>query len=169
MRHIFPIHNFDNAFGTPAAWQDAINVGNIAAKAIGGMSSTAPIRAMGSIGSDSDSGLYLLGFGGDSLPMYPKFTSGSCHQLPVSPTSGSILNPAGHEYGLIIDVDHMSINAFNDTIDLVNHQTPVYAGIAATHVQFFDLYLQNYPGTGVTGVMSACELTRTAEVRRRVE
>ncbi len=28
VRHIFPVHNFDNAFGTPAAWQDAINVGN---------------------------------------------------------------------------------------------------------------------------------------------
>ena len=48
--------------------------------------------------------------------------------------------------GMIIDVDHMSIHAFNGTIDLANKQSPVYAGIAATHVQFFDLYLQNYPG-----------------------
>ena len=28
VRHIFPVHNFDNAFGSPATWQDAINVGN---------------------------------------------------------------------------------------------------------------------------------------------
>jgi hypothetical protein len=28
VRHILPIHNFDNAFGGPATWQDPINVGN---------------------------------------------------------------------------------------------------------------------------------------------
>ena len=28
VRHVFPIHNFDNQFGGPATWQDAINVGN---------------------------------------------------------------------------------------------------------------------------------------------
>ena len=28
VRVIFPIHNFDNAFGAPATWQDAIDVGN---------------------------------------------------------------------------------------------------------------------------------------------
>ena len=34
VRHIFPIHNFDNAYGAPAAWQDAINVGNFVWKAL---------------------------------------------------------------------------------------------------------------------------------------
>ena len=34
VRHIFPVHNFDNAFGAPAAWQDAINAGNIVAKVL---------------------------------------------------------------------------------------------------------------------------------------
>jgi hypothetical protein len=32
--------------------------------------------------------------------------------------------------GMIIDVDLMSINAFNDTINLVNQQSLVYAGVA---------------------------------------
>src|SRR4029077_16820449 len=32
VRHVFPIHNFDNAFGGPATWQDAIDVGNRASE-----------------------------------------------------------------------------------------------------------------------------------------
>src|SRR5262249_16576293 len=28
VRQIFPIHNFENAYGNPAAWQDAITVGD---------------------------------------------------------------------------------------------------------------------------------------------
>jgi microsomal dipeptidase-like Zn-dependent dipeptidase len=49
--------------------------------------------------------------------------------------------------GMIIDVDHMSINAFNDTIGLAQSVSPGYAGIAASHVQFFDLYTQFFAGS----------------------
>jgi microsomal dipeptidase-like Zn-dependent dipeptidase len=49
--------------------------------------------------------------------------------------------------GMMIDVDHMSITAFNNTIGLANQQNPKYGGIAATHVQFFDFYTKTYAGT----------------------
>jgi microsomal dipeptidase-like Zn-dependent dipeptidase len=152
VRHIFPIHNFDNAFGTPAAWQDAINVGNIVGEGNwwDAVNCTDPGYGF-YLDPLVDSALYFLGFGGDSLPVYPKFTSGSCHHTPGLTDLGFHLIQQAMNMGMIIDVDHMSINAFNDTIDLSNHQSPVYAGIAATHVQFFDLYLQNYPGTGRYG------------------
>src|SRR5262249_37775820 len=32
VRHVFPIHNFNNAYGGPATWQDAIDVGNRASE-----------------------------------------------------------------------------------------------------------------------------------------
>jgi microsomal dipeptidase-like Zn-dependent dipeptidase len=152
VRHIFPIHNFDNAFGTPAAWQDAINVGNIVGEGNwwDAVNCTDPGYGF-SLDALTDGLLYALGFGGDSAPVYPKFTSGSCHHVPGLTSLGANLIQQAMNMGMIIDVDHMSINAFNDTIDLANLQTPVYAGIAATHVQFFDLYFQDYPGTGRYG------------------
>ncbi len=152
VRHIFPIHNFDNAFGTPAAWQDAINVGNIVGEGNwwDAVNCTDPGYGF-SLDAITDGLLYALGFGGDSRPIYPKFTSGSCHDGPGLTSLGAYLVEQAMNMGMIIDVDHMSIKAFNGTIDLANEQSPVYAGIAATHVQFFDLYLQNYPGTGRYG------------------
>ena len=90
-----------------------------------------------------DGALYLLGFGGTTQPNYPTFTTGSCHNAPGLTNLGVYLIQQAMNMGMIIDVDHMSINAFNATIDLAASQAPAYAGIAATHVQFFDLYSQN--------------------------
>ena len=146
VRHIFPIHNFDNAFGSPAAWQDAINAGNRAGEGVywGADNCTDPGYGF-SLDSKTDGLLYALGFGGSlEFPAYPAFTSGSCHTSPGLTPLGSYLVQQAMNMGIILDVDHMSIRAFNDTIDLANRQSPVYAGIAATHVQFFDLYSQSY-------------------------
>jgi microsomal dipeptidase-like Zn-dependent dipeptidase len=154
VRHIFPIHNFDNAFGTPAAWQDAINAGNRAGEGL----PTVPVGYWDAVNCADpgygfaldptvDGFLYAAGFGGPNLPPnYPPFPSGSCHNAPGLTSLGTYLVQQAMNMGIIIDVDHMSINAFNDTINLANQQSPVYAGIAATHVQFFDLYEQSYGG-----------------------
>jgi len=153
VRHIFPIHNFDNAYGTPSAWQDAINVGNIVGEGNwwDAVNCTADSGYGFSLDPATDAFLYAAGFGGIGVPPYPTFTSGSCHNTPGLTSLGVDLVQQAMSLGMIIDVDHMSINAFNETINLANQQSPIYAGIAATHVQFFDLYLQNYPGTGRYG------------------
>jgi microsomal dipeptidase-like Zn-dependent dipeptidase len=147
VRHIFPIHNFDNAYGAPAAWQDAINAGNRAGEGVFWAADNCTDPGYGfSLDATTDGLLYLAGFGGNSFPVYPTFTSGSCHDAPGLTSLGSSLVQQAMNMGMIIDVDHMSIHAFNDTINLANRQSPVYAGIAATHVQFFDLYSQSYGG-----------------------
>jgi microsomal dipeptidase-like Zn-dependent dipeptidase len=147
VRHIFPIHNFDNAYGTPAAWQDPINVGNIVAEGDWWNAGNCTDSGYGFyLDPVTDAALYGLGFGGVSVPLYPTFTSGSCHNPPGLTSLGTYLIQQAMSMGMIIDVDHMSINAFNETINLANTQSPAYAGIAATHVQFFDLYNQNYTG-----------------------
>ncbi len=147
VRHIFPIHNFDNAFGTPAAWQDAINVGNIVGEGNwwDAVNCTDPGYGF-FLDPLTEAFIYFVGFGGISVPDYPTFTTGSCHNTPGLTNLGAYLIQQAMSMGMIIDVDHMSIDSFNDTIDLANQQSPVYAGIAATHVQFFDLYLQRYTG-----------------------
>jgi len=147
VRHIFPIHDFDNGYGTTATWQDAINAGNRAAEGVwwNAINCTDPGYGF-SLDSLTDAALYLLGFGGNSSPGYGSFTSGSCNGNPGLNPLGANLIQQAMNLGMIIDVDHMSIHAFNDTIDLANRRTSVYAGIVATHVQFFDLYGQNYTG-----------------------
>jgi len=147
VRHIFPIHNFDNAFGTPAAWQDAINVGNIVGEGNWWNAVNCIDPGYGfSLDADTDGLLYAIGFGGKTKPVYPAFSSGSCHNTPGLTSLGFHMIQQAMNMGMIIDVDHMSIHAFNDTVALANQQSPIYAGIAATHVQFFDLYQQQYTG-----------------------
>jgi hypothetical protein len=160
VRHIFPIHNFDNAYGTPAAWQDAIDVGNIVGEGIwwDAVNCTDPGYGF-YLDPFTEGAIYAIGFHGTTQPSYPTFTSGSCHNTPGLTGLGADLVQQAMKLGMIIDVDHMSINAFNDTINLANKQSPVYAGIAATHVQFFDLYNQNYQGTGRYG--RNCRALRT--------
>ena len=172
VRHIFPVHNFDNAFGTPAAWQDAINAGNRAGEGLrdaplgywDAVNCTDPGYGF-SLDPLTDALLYTAGFGGNLLlPTYPTFTSGSCHNAPGLTRLGSYFVQQAMNMGIIIDVDHMSIHAFNDTIDLANRQSPVYAGIAATHVQFFDLYQQTY-----TGKLGRHERMRTLAQLQRIK
>jgi microsomal dipeptidase-like Zn-dependent dipeptidase len=165
VRHIFPIHNFDNAYGSPAAWQDAINAGNRAGEGVFWAADNCTDPGYGfSLDATTDGLLYLAGFGGNSFPVYPAFTSGSCHNTPGLTSLGSYLVQQAMNMGMIIDVDHMSIHAFNDTIDLANRQSPVYAGIAATHVQFFDLYSQSYGGR-----FGRHERMRTQEQLQRIK
>ena len=152
VRHIFPIHNFDNAFGAPAAWQDAINVGNYVSE---GNFYTATDC------SSQDYGFYLnptqelleltLGFNLPLLPVYQSPPWATCHSGPGLTSLGDTLIQQAMNMGMMIDVDHMSITSFNDTIALANQQTPKYGGIAATHVQFFDLYTKTYAGTSNGG------------------
>ncbi len=148
VRHIFPIHNFDNAFGTPAAWQDAINVGNYASE--GGFWDAVNCTNPG-YGFYLDPTLeeieLLLGFGKDYYPNYQSPPWASCHKTPGLTALGEYLIRQAMKLGMIIDVDHMSINAFNDTIGLAQSVSPWYAGVAASHVQFFDLYTQYFAGS----------------------
>ena len=91
VRHIFPIHNFDNAFGTPAAWQDAINVGNYASE--GGFWDAVNCTNPG-YGFYLDPTLeeieLLLGFGKDYYPNYQSPPWASCTRRPGSPLWASI-------------------------------------------------------------------------------
>jgi microsomal dipeptidase-like Zn-dependent dipeptidase len=152
VRHIFPIHDFDNAFGPTATWQDAINAGQVVGE--GGFQNAANCTDPGygfSFDAFTDSAILLAAFGILKAPDYPTFTSGSCSNNPGLTTLGNNLIQQAMSMGFIIDVDHMSISGFNLTIDMATQQSPVYAGISASHVQFFDLYEQNYPNTGHYG------------------
>lgn len=149
VRHIFPIHNFDNAYGGPAAWQDSINVGNVIGE--GEYYSTENCRSS-NYGFWLDKGaegfevtvLNLLGYGLANPPDYPSGSAGdyaTCNQRGLTDLGQTLINSL-MDYGIIIDIDHMSRHAIDATLAIAENRH--YAGIATSHVQFFDMYTRTY-------------------------
>ncbi len=150
VRHIFPVHDFDNAFASTATWEDALNIGNYVEEGALWQAQDCPTTFEGSYGFGLSSGLEsfeaLLGFGVFPGSDY-SFFSATCHAIPGLTSLGQYLVQQAMQMGMILDVDHMSINAFNDTISMAQGNGG-YSGIMAGHVLFFDLYQQTYiPGS----------------------
>ena len=149
VRHVFPIHNFDNAFGGTATWQDSINVGNVVGE--GEFYATENCRPA-NYGFWLDKGdegfevllLNALGFNLPDPPDYPSGAGGawaSCNQKGLTRLGQTLIN-ALMDDGMIIDIDHMSRQSVDATLNLAANRK--YAGIAASHVQLFDRYTQDY-------------------------
>jgi microsomal dipeptidase-like Zn-dependent dipeptidase len=150
VRHVFPIHNFDNAFGGTATWQDAINVGNAASEAA--WWSTENCAAEGY-------GFWLDAFGEGALvgvatllkgvvfpglpPAYPSGLGGgqaSCNTQGLTPLGKSLVG-ALMQAKMVIDIDHMSRRSVTDTLALAAAQG---YPLVASHVQPFDLHQQTF-------------------------
>jgi microsomal dipeptidase-like Zn-dependent dipeptidase len=171
IRHVFPIHNFDNAFGATATWGDAINVGQRASM---GRWQNAPFTESASIAADPNDGCedqgaegygfdfhrglsgFIAGFGfGDltPIPSWPAETICNTHGLNLTEGDrdprgyGGVLLDALMNTGMIIDVDHMSIKSFNETVAFTRDRF-AEAGypLVASHVQSFEMHEQFYPG-----------------------
>jgi microsomal dipeptidase-like Zn-dependent dipeptidase len=169
VRHVFPVHNFDNAYGSPAAWQDPINVGNKGGE--GDWWDTEDCA--NNPKNQSGYGFWLdpfieevalgLGFSQLGEPVYAcgnnadGSTPDKIIQGCTSIISGySTCNTHGMtslglhlidqlmSHQMIIDVDHLSTRSLDDVLTKAENQTPKYTGIVATHVQFFDLYKSQY-------------------------
>ena len=143
VRIIFPVHNFDNAFGSPATWQNAINVGNFVSEGAFWDAEDCPGEAYGFKTNDFISVLInLLGFG-NFAGFLPHSGDASCNAHGLTPLGVTLTNYLMQK-GIMIDVDHMSNKAFDQTLSLaegftnsenVSEPRPVIA----SHVQFFDL------------------------------
>lgn len=142
VRHVFPIHNFDNAFGGAAAWQSVIDVGNRAVEGEWWQTESCP----SGYGFKIDLGgsfltfiANLLGFGGlGGAPLQAGATT--CNQRGLTPRGVELIN-ALMDKGIMIDVDHMSIKSVDQTLTLAEKRVPRYP-VVASHVQFFDLNQQ---------------------------
>jgi microsomal dipeptidase-like Zn-dependent dipeptidase len=147
VRHIFPVHNFDNGFGSPAAWQDAINVGNAVSEGRWWDAENCLAQGFGFwLDVVSQAFIDLLGFGGRQLPTLPLYPNGnlspvaSCNTKGLS-TLGDFLIETLMNKGMIIDIDHMSNRSIDRTL---THAGARKYPVVASHVQFFDLYVQKF-------------------------
>ena len=143
VRHVFPVHNFDNAFGGSATWQTAIEIGNRAVE--GHWWKTRECKAEGydfKLGKVFDAFsqalIGIVGFGQVfAVPVKPE--DASCNDLGLLPLGHSLLKSLMTR-GMIIDIDHLSVRALDDTLDIMESPAALVPGrttpypVVASHV-----------------------------------
>ena len=153
VRHIFPIHNFDNGFGGAATWMDTIALGNAYSTTSYYNAADCPATPAFSGGdgygfklfaapetdflADIAQGLSraFLGLTFFVRPTYPSLTT-TCNSKGLSGLGYFPVREMMHK-GMIIDVDHMSILALDRTLKIA--EANAYPGIVASHVLMFEL------------------------------
>ncbi len=156
VRHIFPIHNFDNFFGGAATWLSTIAVGNRYVndewfKTENCESTTAEVGDTGDgYGFKLDPGFGdwlagLLAFGVadpflDTPDYYPELSS-SCNTIGLTDLGEKMIMMLMKK-GMIIDIDHMSNKSLDSTLNLAAAKS--YPGVVASHALMFDLTKKDY-------------------------
>ena len=156
VRHVFPIHNFDNAFGAAATWMDPIGVGQAVSEGRWWVVQDCG-NGKGDYGFWIDNFLQLLmsvlGFGIGEVPPLPFYINGnlspayaSCNQYGLN-TLGPPLIRALMNKGMLIDIDHMGALSLDQTI-AITAAGPGGNGvpypIVASHVQAFELHQKEF-------------------------
>lgn len=158
VRHVFPVHNFDNGFGAAATWMDAIGVGQVIAEQRWWEVEDCG-TFNGGYGFWLDNVLYplmlLIGFPGAQTPAIPPYVSGNsvpsyatCNRYGLR-LDGQRLLTALMNKGMLIDVDHMGRRTLDQAIGFTS-RGPDGNGeaypLVASHVQAFDLHQMEFSG-----------------------
>ena len=157
VRHVFPIHNFDNAFGGAATWMDPIGVGQAVAEQRWWITRDCGAGDDGYgfwIDNRIQSLMLFLGFGLFEVPPIPVYESGafsdfaSCNIFGLRPMGAQLIQALMNK-GIMIDVDHMSSASVDHTVALTSSgpdgNGPAYP-LVASHVQAFDLHQKEFTG-----------------------
>ena len=166
VRHVFPVHNADSGFAGTAFFNDVLA---LAQREINGVwwdvgSCTAASGVdyhLGLLDLINDLGEFpLLGpiFAPGFTDLPPRPPAGSnCNHRGLTPLGTALVNGM-MDRGMLIDVDHMSQVAFDDTLDIADQRH--YAGIISSHTGFVEM---GKPGHG-----KRHEANKTAEQLDRI-
>lgn len=165
VRHVFPVHNFDNAFGAAATWQDAIDVGNRVSEGRWWEVEDCGAEGYGFWLDSAES--WFLGLFGLGIADPPLRTSGilepgyaSCNKFGMKLDHaaahdgrglGGELIQALMEHGMLIDVDHMSRRSVDDTLALTRAAPGGPYPLVAGHVQPFGIHQHELGGLSQVG------------------
>lgn len=139
VRHIFPVHNFDNSFGGTATWNATVELGNRDTEGHWYKTKNcatdygADLSNLGTAGSWFTN---LFGFGNVEPVPYRGYPT--CNQFGLFPL-GEVLIDRLMSKGMLIDIDHMSAQAITDVIEYLTSQEQSYP-LVASHVLPKDLY-----------------------------
>jgi microsomal dipeptidase-like Zn-dependent dipeptidase len=139
VRHIFPVHVFDNAFGGAALYNGLFTVGN--KKLNGDFFEVEDCSRLGFEGISYDANLddlldqALALFSVGAVPGYPSTEGGHCNTRSLTPL-GEFLIREMMDRKLIIDVDHMSALTLDRVLEIAESEGyPVAAG----HTGFLEI------------------------------
>jgi microsomal dipeptidase-like Zn-dependent dipeptidase len=142
VQHMFPIHNFDNSFGGTATWQSAIEVGNRFIEGHWYSSRECAQENYGfKLGQELPLMQFIAGlFGFGQGVLFPvRLEAASCNSFGLFPLGRTLIRRM-MDRGMIVDVDHMSNFALDDTIALAQERGGY--PLAASHTLFFGLNAQ---------------------------
>lgn len=142
VRHVFPVHNADSGFAGTAFFNDFLA---LAQRGINGEwwdVVSCPAESGIDYHLDLLDTIRILGYPADMF--FPRYVD-----LPPEPPAGSNCNnrglaPLGQtlvtgmiDRGMLIDVDHMSLKAFDATLDMANARR--YPGVISSHTGFVEM------------------------------
>lgn len=139
VRHIFPVHNFDNAFGGTATWNSTVELGNRDSAGHWYKTKSCATDYGASLSTLGTAGTWftnLFGFGG--LEPIPYRSYPTCNEFGLFPL-GEVLIDKLISKGMLIDIDHMSAQAITDVIERLTSQEQSYP-LIASHVLPKDQY-----------------------------
>ena len=146
VRHVFPVHNFDNAYGGAAAWLNNIDFGQRASAAHWWHTENCPDEYGRKVTVASVPNILswwsrlLKYFVGQEMAVIDDHVRNqqttSCNQFGLLPL-GKVLIEGMMDRGMIIDVDHMSNKAINDTLVMAKTRAKPYP-LVASHVLAYD-------------------------------
>ena len=135
VRHIFPIHAFNNAYGGAALYNDVFNLGNMVMtgslfvpRECGGPQYSYQVAGVSPIVAAA-----ALLFGGIPLPI-ASGNAADCNVVGLSGLGESLVTKIMSRK-MLLDVDHMSASAFARTLDL---GSPFTYPLVSGHAGFID-------------------------------
>lgn len=181
VRHIFPVHNFDNAFGAAAAWQDAIDAGQrVSEGRFWDVDDCGGPQGYGFWIEAAEAAALAWFMGEDGVPAaidgndHPSFASCNRYGLNLDFTAAYDNRGLGRELmrelmnrGMLIDVDHMSRHSVDDTLALARSRPGARAPypLIAGHVQPFEIHHQEL---GAPSQAGRHERMRTLDQLRKI-
>lgn len=166
VRHVFPVHNFDNAFGAAATWQDGINAGNRYSEGRWWDVENCGDEGYGFWLDSVEASVLGWGLGVHDAPTYVNgnfdYQHASCNRYGLKLGADSAHDGRGYgrelierlmTRGMLIDVDHMSRRSLADTLSLARARpgaTTPYP-LVAGHVQPFEIHHREHELLGQVG------------------
>jgi microsomal dipeptidase-like Zn-dependent dipeptidase len=141
VRHVFPIHQFDNAFGGAAIFRNTLNTGN---KVVAGNHFQArDCSAQGyTFNIEPDTAIEVFGLllGAGELPNQSLYTPllADCNARGLTDTGRALIEEM-IDRKFIIDTDHMSRLMVDDVLTMARTHTPNKYPLISSHTSFFDL------------------------------
>ncbi|MFK8031301.1 MAG: membrane dipeptidase [Gammaproteobacteria bacterium] len=153
VRHVFPVHNFDNAFAGAAVWSDPLAVGNRyieyewqltqdcattpgSNNGYGFRHNNVVIDLLRAAACAISNGPFISCDLGDISPQYSVPTT--CNVQGLTPAGVDLIQRMMAK-GMLIDIDHMSNHSLDQTINLATGQGAPNYPLVSSHTQMFDI------------------------------